>query len=147
MSVRQDRHDNGDDTAAMTARLEGLEAAVERLAVELRTARLVVLDDAGTPRITAEVVDGVAELRVELVVPSAAAPAAPAVLVFAAPGEGRDGALLGPAIGVQLWAGGNGLAELVASVDDGGRWHAAIHVGASSGDDLRPLGPRSDGLD
>ncbi|HXQ18137.1 MAG TPA: hypothetical protein VN781_00755 [Acidimicrobiales bacterium] len=128
MSSRQDRYDEGDGIAALTARMARLEAALEALGLELRTRRLVVLDGAQRPRITAEVIDGVAELRVELH-PSASATAA--VLAFAAPGGDAEGTGLDPSIGVQLWAGGDGLVELVVSPGADGRWRPALHVGAS----------------
>lgn len=129
MSARQDRHDEGDGTAALTARVVRLEAALAALGLELRTRRLVVLDSAQRPRITAEVIDGVAELRVELR-PSPTS-ATPAVLAFAAPGDAPGGAGLDPAIGVQLWADGEGLVELVVSPDGDGRWRPLLHVGSS----------------
>jgi hypothetical protein len=128
MSARRDRHDS-DDTAGLAARVVRLEGAVEALGFELRTRKLVVVDRAGMPRITAEVVDGVAELRVELGSSPGAAP--PAVLVFAAAGGRPGGATFDPAIGVQLWADGDGLVELAASPDGDGRWHPDVHVGSA----------------
>ena len=107
-------------------RLEGI---VEALALEIRTRKLVVLDRAGVPRVTAEVVNGVAELRVEL--GSSPAAGTPAVLVFAAPGGPSGGATLDPAIGIQLWADGDGLVELAASPDTDGRWHPDVHLGSA----------------
>jgi hypothetical protein len=125
MSARKDRRNRGEATA-LAARLGRLEGAVEALGLEFRTGRLVVIDDAGTPRITAEVVDGVAELRVEL--GSSRAGAGAAVLVFAAAPR-TGGVSLDPAIGVQLWAGGDGLVEFAASEDADGRWRPDVHVG------------------
>jgi hypothetical protein len=123
MSARSDRRDGDGPTRARLARLEG---ALEALGRELRTQRLVVVDAGGTPRIAAEVVDGVAELRVEVERPLGASTTA--VLVFAA-GRGQPGeAILDPAIGVQLWTDGNALVELVASRDAEGRWRPDIHV-------------------
>jgi hypothetical protein len=128
MSARRDRHDS-DDTAGLAARVVRLEGTVEALGLELRTRKLVVVDRAGMPRITAEVVDGVAELRVEL--GSSPGAAMPAVLVFAAAGGMPGGATFDPAIGVQLWADGDGLVELAASPDADGRWHPDVHVGST----------------
>ena len=103
-----------------------VEEAVEALGREVRTRRLVILDGAGAPRITGEVAGGVAELRVELE-PSAAG-ATTAVLVFAADGTG-GGLGFDPAIGVQLWVGGDGVVELTVSPDDEGRWRPRLHLG------------------
>ena len=125
MATGSDRGDGG-DAAAVTARLARMEEAVEALGREVRTRRLVVVDGAGSPRIIAAVADGVAELRVELG-PSPAGPR-PAVLVFAA--DGTSGGLgLGPAIGVHLWADGDGVVELAASPDADGRWRPRLLVG------------------
>jgi hypothetical protein len=128
MSARKDRH-HSDNAAAMAGRVARLERALEALGLELRTRKLVVLDSEETPRITAEVVDGVAELRVELA--SSPAAATPAVLVFAAAHRTREGATFDPAIGVQLWADGDGLVELAASPDGSGRWRPDMHVGSA----------------
>jgi hypothetical protein len=125
MATGSDRQSGG-DAAAVTARLARLEEALEALGREVRTRRLVVLDGAGSPRIIAEVADGVAEVRVELG-PSPAG-ARPAVLVFAA--DGTVGGLgLDPAVGVQLWADGDGVVELAASPDADGRWRPCLQVG------------------
>ena len=127
MSTRRDRYD-GADATGLTARVARLEGAVEALGLEVRTRKLVVVDRAGVPRITAEVVNGVAELRVDMG-PSPAA--TPAVLVFAAAGGTPGGATFDPAIGVQLWAEGDGLIELAVSPDADGRWRPDVHVGSA----------------
>lgn len=128
MATGSDRQSGG-DAAAVTARLARVEAAVEALGREVRTQRLVVDDGAGAPRVIAEVVDGVAEVRVELG-PSPAG-SRPAVLVFAADGTG-GGLGLDPAIGVHLWADGDGVVELAASPDADGRWRPCLQVGNGS---------------
>jgi hypothetical protein len=120
MTTGSDRQDDG-----AAARLARVEAAIEALTHEVRTRRLVV-GDAGSPRITAEVVDGVAELRVEL--GPAPAAAGPAVLVFASDGT-RGDAGLGPAVGVHLWVGGDAVVELGASPDADGRWRPGLQLG------------------
>jgi hypothetical protein len=124
MATGSDRQSGG-DAATVTARLARLEEALEALGREVRTRRLIVLDDARGPRIIGEVADGVAEVRVELG-PSPAG-ASPSVLVFAADGTG-GGLGLDPAVGVQLWADGGGVIELTASPDADGRWRPRLHV-------------------
>jgi hypothetical protein len=125
MTTGSDRQD-GADATAVTTRLARVEEAIESMGREVRTRRLVVHDDTGSPRIIAEVLNGVAELRVELG-PSPAG-AGPAVLVFAADGAGGDLGL-GPAVGVHVWADGDAVVELGASPDAGGRWRPGLQVG------------------
>jgi hypothetical protein len=96
-------------------------------AVEVRTNRLVLEDDDGTPRAVAEVTEGVTEIRIDL--PSPSPDRGTAVVLFASPSGGAaDRYGLGPAIGVQLWADGQPVAELDAWPDEDGRWRAHLHI-------------------
>ena len=96
-------------------------------AAEVRTRRLVLEDDEGAPRAVAEVGEGVTEIRLDL--PSAASENGTAVVLFATAGsDAVDRYGLGPAIGVQLWAEGDAVAELDAWPDRDGRWRAHLHV-------------------
>ncbi len=96
-------------------------------AAEVRTRRLVLEDDDGTPRAVAQVAAGVGEVRLEL--PSSAPGNGTAVVLFATQGGGAaDRYGLGPALGIQLWAEGVALAELDAWPDADGRWSAHLHV-------------------
>jgi hypothetical protein len=88
---------------------------------EVRTRRLVVTDDGGSPRIVGEVTEaGVAEFRLQL---SHDAGDHASVLLFANPGDGREG----PTLGLQLWAGGDSLAEMNLW-REGNRWGVSSHV-------------------
>ncbi len=92
---------------------------------EVRTRRLVVVDAAGSPRITGEVTETeVAELRLEL---PASSPERASVLLFANPGDAAEG----PTVGVQLWTGSDAFAELNLW-REGNRWRAASYVEADT---------------
>jgi hypothetical protein len=102
-------HDTGEvptDPASIAARVVELEAQLAQLSRELHTARLVIADPDGQERIVAEVVDGAAELRIELA--GMPTDGRTGVLVFALP-AGPD---LPAGIGVQLWAAGDLVREL-----------------------------------
>ncbi|MGH9044085.1 MAG: hypothetical protein ACRDVP_04475 [Acidimicrobiales bacterium] len=99
-SVR-DNETTGARSAQLAARLAALETSVERLGAELRTSRLSLVDALGRERLVAQVVDDVAELRLDL--PTGAHSRRSGVLVFAAPG-GRS---LPAGFGVQLWLQGD----------------------------------------
>lgn len=88
---------------------------------EIRTRRLIITDDTGSPRIVGEVIGGAAEVRVGL--PGEGSRNA-YVLLYAVP---RDGTGLGPALGVQLWANGDAYSEMSLSWDDG-RWTANLRT-------------------
>ncbi|HVX20334.1 MAG TPA: hypothetical protein VHB02_03195 [Acidimicrobiales bacterium] len=91
-------------------RVARLEAAVAALGAEVRTGRLVVVDQQARPRIVAEVVDGTAEVRLDL--PGGGDRSALSVLVFANPGDRELD--LAPGVGVQLWVDGDEVDRLVA---------------------------------
>jgi hypothetical protein len=78
---------------------------------EIRTRRLVVTDELDNPRIVAEVVGGMAELR------AATADPGTHVLVYAG-SPATDGAA---AIGIELFVGGDSVAR-VHAWSDGDRW-------------------------
>jgi len=89
---------------------------------EVRTRRLVVTDGGGSPRIICEVTEaGVAELRLQL--PHNADDQA-SILLFANPGDDLGE---GPTVGLQLWAGGDALAEMNLW-REGNRWNANSYV-------------------
>lgn len=92
----------------LTTRLARVEAALADLTNEIRTRRLVVVDDDGQERITGEVVRGTAELSVDL----SGQPSGrrSSVLVFANPGD--EELLLPPGLGIQLWVQGDAVDEL-----------------------------------
>lgn len=102
-----------DVDAGVTDRLVHLEEAVAALARELTTRRLVVVDEQGRPRITAEVAGEVAELRVEL---AGTAPGhGTAVVCFAAPEDPATG--LSAGVGLQCWENGECVDELTVYDD------------------------------
>jgi hypothetical protein len=100
---------------------------------EIRTRRLVVVDDQGQERVVAQVVWGTAELRVGL--PGTGSE----VVLFASPG--RHG--LDPGLGLQLWAGGQSVLELDAWPGPGGRWRVSRRGPDpdAGGPGVRPSGP------
>jgi hypothetical protein len=137
------------------ARLAALERLVRAMADEIRTGRIVVVDDRGRARVVTEIVGETAELRLELPdrVPDrpadgpadgpAAGPAADpgdgtggrhgvgraGVVLHATPtaaGDADDG--LGPAVGIQLWADGDAVVEIDAWPDPDGRWRPHLHL-------------------
>lgn len=100
---------------------------VAAVLAEVRTRRLVVVDDHGDERIVGEVVNGQAELRVQLRSPTGRSTA---VLLYAAP-DG-DTTPPGPGLGLQLWAEGGARVE-VNLWADGDRWLSEIHEGNPDG--------------
>jgi hypothetical protein len=84
---------------------------------EVRTRRLVITDDDDRPRIVAEVVNGVAELRLDV---PGELPRAASVTLYANPGDDLTG---DPSVGVQLWGAGESRVELNLWLE-GGRWVA-----------------------
>jgi len=81
---------------------------------EIRTRRLVVTDDGGSPRIVAEVIDGIAELRASTGDPQTH------VLLYAGPGKDDDS----EAIGIELFIEGNSVARVHAWSQSGcWRWN------------------------
>ena len=89
---------------------------------EVRTRRLVVLDRQDRERIVGEVVDGVAEVRMNL--PAAINAPRTGLLLFTHPGDGAF--QFGPAIGVQLWVDGDAVMELTLGRDDSGGWTPGV---------------------
>ncbi len=87
---------------ALVSRVEDLEDADRYLRMEVRTRRLVVIDDNDRARVVAEVRRDVAELHVE--VPGRPGEAPTSVLLFAAPVDRLMG--FGPGVGVQRWVHG-----------------------------------------
>jgi hypothetical protein len=90
---------------------------------------LVVDDEAGEERIVAEVVCDTAELRVTLggePVGQRSAVVAVASPLVTARGPDDDG--MGPAVAVQLWAGGEPGIELGSWPDESGRWRPHVHL-------------------
>jgi hypothetical protein len=116
----------GDKPASgdILGRLEALERQLIALQSVVRTRRLVVVDHDGHDRIVGEVVDGHAELRVQGT--DGAGPQG-SVVIYSSPGASG----LGFAVGVQLWASGNAVAELNAWSDEGRPWRAALHLDSS----------------
>ncbi len=131
-----------DEGMGMQARLAALERSVRAMADEIRTRRLVVVDDLGRVRLVAEVVGETTELRLEL-------PGAPgdraadaddgaasrsgagraAVVLHATPStvDGPDDGL-GPAVGIQLWADGDSVVEIDSWPGPDGRWQPHVHL-------------------
>jgi len=93
-----------DPIRALTARVRKLERAAEGQRMEVRTERLVVVDDRGNERIVGEVVaGGTAELRMDLPDRPPGLPAS--VMLFTNPGTPVYD--LPPGIGVQVWVDGD----------------------------------------
>lgn len=83
------------------------------VSAEIRTRRLVVTDELDNPRIVAEVVDGMAELRATTADPGTH------ILVYAGP-TAQEGS---SAIGFELFVEGGSVARVHAWSDgDGWRW-------------------------
>jgi hypothetical protein len=101
----------------LVERVSALEQAVAGLAECVVTRRLAVVDNAGTERIVATVVRTAGELRVQIA-------GAPAEVVLYADQSDLPGA--SPAVGLQLRAGGDAVAELDASAGADGRWRATL---------------------
>ncbi len=126
--------ETGDDEGATEERLAALERAVGALADEVRTRRLVVVDGDGVPRIVGELSRGTAELRLE--VPTGGAAASPSVVLYASPapsGPVPGDMGLGPAVGLQIWADGDAVAELDAWPEEHGAWGAHLHLEPADG--------------
>lgn len=100
----QDRDDEAGETTQ--ARV------LERLRQEVRTSRLVVVDEHAQERLVAELVDNVMELRLTL--PGSAAGYRTSLLVFATPARPDWSA----GLGVQLWANGTVVRELTYWADE-----------------------------
>ena len=100
--------ENIEQTEDMAARLARVEAALSDLGHEVRTRRLVIVDDDGQERIVGEVVRGTAELSIDL--PGQPHGRRSSVLVFANPGD--EELALPPGLGVQLWVEGDAVDEL-----------------------------------
>lgn len=95
-------------------RLAYLEAAMAALSVELRTRRLVVVDDDERDRIVVQVDQaGVAELTMRL--PGGAGEERSELLAFANPGEAE--ADISSGIGLQIWRNGNAVVEFSSWID------------------------------
>jgi hypothetical protein len=117
----------GIDGSTVEERLATVERAVAAWGTGVHTRRLVITDEGGAERIVGEVVNGNTELRIELTGERPENDAS--VVIYACPDP--DG--LGSAIGVQLWAAGNAVAELNAWPGADGRWRSGVHV--DDGDD------------
>ena len=132
-----------DEGMGIPARLAALERSVRAMADEIRTRRLVVVDDRGRARLVTEVVGETAELRLELpngppgdraTVPDDGDGSHPgesraAVVLHATPAtvDGPDDGL-GPAVGIQLWADGDSVVEIDSWPGPDGRWQPHVHL-------------------
>ncbi len=138
---RPEPEGTGDEGTGIEARLAALERLLAAMTAEITTRRLVVVDRLGRPRLVAEVSQDTAELRVQLPDDHPGQSAGPgdpvrtvgrtAAVLYATPaggGSGADDLGLGPAIGLQLWADGDAIAETDAWPDDCGRWQAHQHL-------------------
>jgi hypothetical protein len=119
--------------STVEARLADLEAAVAGFGHEVRSRRLVVIDEHGRERMVAEVRGGQAELRVQLpvgpaAVGGAATTSGDSVVFFACPAG-----LFDAGVGLQLWGGGETLGEL-AAWEEGGVWRIALHIDTRMGE-------------
>lgn len=110
-------------------RLARLEARAGALTGEVRTHRLVVVDERGNERLVAEVRGSTVELR--LTTAGLGDGARPTAVLYVTDDRGPRAAALGigAATGLQLWAEGNAVAELDAWPDDSGSWHPHLHLG------------------
>lgn len=88
---------------------------------EIRTRRLVVVDDGGAERIVAEVAGSMAEVRVAL--PDVDGHTG-SVQIYAAEHDGQGD--LGPMLGLQVWADGNVRAGIDVWPEDG-RWRVITY--------------------
>jgi hypothetical protein len=88
---------------------------------EVRTRRLVIVDDDGTDRIVAEVRRSIAEVRVAL--PDIDGHTG-SVQIYAAEHDGKGE--LGPMLGVQAWADGNVRAGIDVWLEEG-RWRSTVY--------------------
>lgn len=99
--------ENVEEPEGVVTRLDRVEAVLAAITDEVRTRRLVVVDDDDQERITGEVVRGTVELSVDL--PGQPPGRRSSVLVFANPGDEQLG--LPPGLGVQLWVAGDAVDE------------------------------------
>ena len=107
-------------TERLERRLAGIESSLARLAREVRTGRLVLVDAAGNERLVAQVIGPVAELRLDL--PGATYGRRSSVVLFGAQPHGEQGA----GVGLQLWTDGNLIGELAAWQQDDGVWRSDL---------------------
>jgi hypothetical protein len=108
--------DKGDDAsdreAELLQRVDALEREIAAMRLQVRTGRLVVVDEAGRERLVAGLVGPAIELRLPL---AASTPSRiTEVVLFAV--EGRDG--LAGGVGVQLWGDGTVVRELTLWQDE-----------------------------
>ena len=113
------------------------------MADEIRTKRLVVVDELGRVRLVTEVVGETTELRLELpgdtpgdratgpddgaASRSGAGRAAVVLHATTSTAEGPDDGL-GPAVGIQLWADGDSVVEIDSWPGPDGRWQPHVHL-------------------
>lgn len=96
---------------------------------EVRTRRLVVVDDLGRPRIVARVVRGMAEVVVEGAETGPGERTGVALFATGGPGpKGGAGGELGEGLGVQVWVHGDPVVEMEAWQEDGGRWTPRVRL-------------------
>jgi hypothetical protein len=89
----------------LAARVDAVERAIGSLRQEIRTRRLAILDADGAERLRAEVIDGVVELQLLV---SGGPNSTDGVVLFAVPASEE----MPPGSGLQLWSGGDVVAEL-----------------------------------
>lgn len=143
----------------LAIRVSAIEGALLAMTQEVRTRRVVVIDESGEERLVGEVVGSTAELRVEVGRGSRADRSTDRAAVVLHAGidrgtgnsdngdgvdagagepavgeEGRraDGGGLGALMGFQLWAQGDAIVELDAWPDSDGRWRPRLHLGTPS---------------
>ena len=104
----------GRRVTAFEQRLAAVEAAADALGREVRTRRLVVIDDAGQPCIVAEVTGSAVELRLQVGGEPARSDTV-SVLVFAV--DTPPGLDLAAGAGIQLWRAGCVVAGLAGWTD------------------------------
>ncbi|GEM_PF-1848298 len=117
-------------TEDIEPRLRRVERVIEALSREVHTRRLVVSDPGAHARIVAEALPSGAELRAELLRPSAVG--STSVVVFAMSDDSVEAISsssgLGPFLGIQLWCDGNSVIELEAWMEADGRWHPQVRL-------------------
>jgi hypothetical protein len=94
----------------------------EWIELETRTRRLVVVDSEGYERIVGEVVNGHAELRLDL--PGTAEGHRSSVLLFTRVRD-RD---IGPGLGVEVWLNGDSVLALGAWLNEEGDWMTEVEL-------------------
>lgn len=118
-------------TPELERRLGHLERGLQQMRTEVRTRRLVVTDSAGAERLVAEVRGSTMELRL-MTGPSGDGSRPTAILYVTDGGPGPRGSIvLGPAVGLQLWAEGDAVVELDAWPSEDGSWHPHLHLGGA----------------